>query len=186
MWLHCGPKFTTGVSLKRVRNHFVRSASCGLSLLPPRRLRAETAGIHVIVHPETSHYDPFPFCFAVTPLGMSFATHSYLTPCGPRPPFEDGERIPWLAVTVESSPIALVPASSTYAHPAETYDHTLGCNPMGVRSTHLPSYVEEFIRYEDEYLDARTFAAVPIYIREKKKARETSLCNSWLHLPADV
>lgn len=98
----------------------------------------------------------------------------YLTPWSLRPLYEDSECIPLSAVSVESSRMVLVPASSAYVHPGERYDHTLGCSPMAVKITHLPGSVKDFICCQDQYFDARIFAAIPNYVCEKKNGRETS------------
>lgn len=116
----------------------------------------------------------------------SYEVEPYMILPGPRHPYDERECIPWLSITVEHTLMALIPASSAYSHPGGRYDHTLGRNPLAVHSTYLPRTVDEFVRYTEQYMDARLFAAVPNYAQEKKNARETSWYNRWLHLPGDV
>lgn len=62
----------------------------------------------------------------------------------------------------------------------------MGRTSLAIRSTNLPGSDDEFVRYSCQYLDARPFAVVPKYAREKKNARKTSCYNRCLHLPGDV
>lgn len=75
------------------------------------------------------------------------------------------------AMTVTSANMALVPGSA-YENLGDKYDHSLGHNSMAVRSTDLSSSVTEFVRYADQYLDARRLAEIPNYSRDKKKPQE--------------
>lgn len=92
---------------------------------------------------------------------MSHDGEPNISPLGLRQLYYEGERIPWLSITVKHLQMALVPACSAYFHSGEKYDHTLGPDLLAVRSTYLPSTVDEFVRYTDQHSDAHRFAAIP-------------------------
>lgn len=88
--------------------------------------------------PSSTLVDPFSSVLLYI-HGMSYEGVFYTGIVGPAHPYDEEERIFRLSVSAQHPPIAYVPGNSAYFHPGENYDHTLGRDPLAVRSASLPN-----------------------------------------------
>lgn len=113
-WLPAAPSIEPSLNVIDVRHrHSWRHTSAARlgrlhSIIGPPRESAP------LVSPPTDHWILYA---TVSVCIMSYGGESFTSPRGLHHPYNEGDLIPLLSVTIEHPPMALFPATSAYFHP---------------------------------------------------------------------